>query len=96
MFNSNNFFAAVCPRGHASETGFGYNTLGPPKGRPAGCQPCPSGFFQEAEGQDFCFQCPHEVLSRGNRIGTISVYECDGITRLNWESEVRREIRENI
>ena len=61
---------------------------GDPTPRPSGCQPCPSGHFQEMEGQLFCTECPRKAKSRDNREATVSVFECEGITRLNWSIKV--------
>ena len=52
--------------------------------RPSGCQSCPSGYFQEMEGQNFCTQCPRGGKSRNNKQATVSVFECEEVTRLNW------------
>ena len=61
---------------------------GLPIRRPSGCQPCPTGYFQEIEGQSDCMQCPNRAKSRNNREATVSVFECEGITRLNWDAKV--------
>ena len=81
-------FSALCPKGYASETGLALFVSGPPMRRPSGCQPCPSGYFQDVEGQTYCRECPSKANSRNNREGTVSVYECEGVTRINWDSEV--------
>ena len=60
----------------------------PPLRRPSGCQPCPSGYFQEIEGQRYCKECPNKAKSRNDREATVSVFECNGITRINWDAEV--------
>ena len=78
----------MCPKGYASETGLALFMSGLPIRRPSGCQPCPSGYFQEIQGQNYCMECPNKAQSRNNREATISVYECEGITRLNWDSKV--------
>ena len=79
---------ALCPKGYASETGLALFMTGDPTPRPSGCQPCPSGYFQEMEGQLFCTECPRVAKSRENREATVSVFECEGITRLNWSIKV--------
>ena len=61
---------------------------GPPVPRPLGCKPCPTGYFQELEGQKFCRECPNKSKSRNDKEATVSVYECEGITRINWNAEV--------
>ena len=78
----------MCPKGYASETGLALFVSSPPIRRPSGCQPCPSGYFQEIEGQRYCRGCPNEAKSRNDREATVSVFECDGITRINWDAEV--------
>ena len=81
-------FVALCPKGYASETGLAHFVSSPPMRRPSGCQPCPSGYFQEIEGQRYCRGCPNKAKSRNDREATVSVFECDGITRINWDAEV--------
>ena len=78
----------MCPKGYASETGLALFISGPPIRRPLGCQPCPSGYFQEVEGQKSCIECPNKAKSRNDKEATVSVFECEGITRINWDSEV--------
>ena len=79
---------AVCPKGYASETGLALSMSGPPVPRPLGCKPCPSGYFQDLEGQKYCRECPNKSKSRNNKEATVTVYECQGITRNNWNEEV--------
>ena len=78
----------MCPKGYASETGLALSMTGLPVPRPLGCKPCPTGYFQDLEGQKFCIQCPYQSKSRKNKEATVSVYECEGITRINWNEEV--------
>ena len=81
-------FSALCPKGYASETGLALFITGPPVRKPSGCQACPSGYFQENEGQRYCSECPNQAKSRENREGTVSVFECEEITRINWNATV--------
>ena len=78
----------MCPKGYASETGLALSMTGLPVPRPLGCKPCPTGYFQDLEGQKYCIECPNQSKSRKNKEATVSVYECERITRINWNEEV--------